>query len=508
MQDSLVQLTKGNGIMANIKRCKLFNDWTNTKSDSSSNISSSVSGPSQRKLVLNQLYCHAGTAKIPLLLEMLNKFIMDPSKGKVCIFAHHLAVIEALIQQSKLSEMDCACQYIRIDGSTSPKDRQIQVIRFQSDPNVRIAILGITSAGVALTLTAASTVWFAELYWTPAMLLQSEDRCHRIGQQATVRCVYFVARGSLDELLWKLIEKKYSELGEFVEGKGNENIVINHDFLDELDAMNTWFADDGECNKLPSHPDEECGSDTTIFLGIADDEDIGRFIEELGQEENGTGDNNDDISIIEGTVGLQSPSVSLKPNAAVSVNEDLDYPQKGVVPTKGVVDVIEISDDEGDISCDKDMKLNGNATSPNSHSQVSIQSLIDRHAEYSTDDFVKEICAILPQTPLHTLRLYRFFFPQNFTLTSGLQFFCGRFMNMRRYSNSLGESCRPGVGDVVVAIQGRILQPLSHQQHATRFISIAEATFKSQQYIEIIFGEDPLFQALADILNRKRIAAV
>jgi hypothetical protein len=90
---------------------------------------------------------------------------------------------------------------------------------------------------VAVTLTASSTVWFAELFWTPAIMIQAEDRCHRIGQQARVRCLYFIARGTLDEILWKLIEKKFRDLGEFVEGRENMDIALERELeVEEEDA--------------------------------------------------------------------------------------------------------------------------------------------------------------------------------------------------------------------------------------------------------------------------------
>ena len=77
--------------------------------------------------------------------------------------------------------------------------RQDYVKQFQNDPRVRVALLSTTAAGVAITLTASSCVWFAELYWTPGLLIQAEDRCHRIGQKEDVTVNYFVANDTLDD---------------------------------------------------------------------------------------------------------------------------------------------------------------------------------------------------------------------------------------------------------------------------------------------------------------------
>jgi SWI/SNF-related matrix-associated actin-dependent regulator 1 of chromatin subfamily A len=142
----------------------------------------SAAAPSQtevpsRKSVLMHMFKMTGQVKIPLIVEMLKKWIDDPAKGKLCLFAHHISVLNEIEKLTGLSNAaKSKSQYIRIDGSTGAKLRQEQINSFQKNPKVRVALLGITAAGVAVTLTASSTVWFAELFWTPALMIQAEDR--------------------------------------------------------------------------------------------------------------------------------------------------------------------------------------------------------------------------------------------------------------------------------------------------------------------------------------------
>jgi hypothetical protein len=75
-----------------------------------------------------------------------------------------------------------------------------------------VALLSVTAANTGLTLTAATTVIFSELYWNPGQLVQAEDRAHRIGQCDSVNVHYLLAKGTTDDTLWPLILKKLNTL--------------------------------------------------------------------------------------------------------------------------------------------------------------------------------------------------------------------------------------------------------------------------------------------------------
>ena len=61
---------------------------------------------------------------------------------------------------------------------------------------------------MGITLTAASTVVFGELYWTPGVMLQAEDRVHRQGQKNSVNVYYLCANKTLDTLMFDMLKFK------------------------------------------------------------------------------------------------------------------------------------------------------------------------------------------------------------------------------------------------------------------------------------------------------------
>jgi SWI/SNF-related matrix-associated actin-dependent regulator of chromatin subfamily A-like protein 1 len=120
---------------------------------------------------------------------------------KIVIFAHHHDVMDAL-----MAAFDKTAVCVR--GGVSQKDRQLAVDRFQNDPTIRVFVGGMYAAGIGLTLTASHTVIFAEIDWVPGIIIQSEDRCHRIGQLDNVTVYYIVLENSLDYRLAQTIINK------------------------------------------------------------------------------------------------------------------------------------------------------------------------------------------------------------------------------------------------------------------------------------------------------------
>jgi len=166
---------------------------------------------SDKTTTLMKLFSESGKEKLPAMLKYITRYMEKYPNNKILLFAHHLEVLDGVsnyCDENKLS-------YIRIDGSTSAEVRFGLCESFQNDINIRIGVLGITAAGIALTLTSANIVFFLELYWTPGALIQAEDRVHRIGQLQKVEIYYFFAEHTIDELLWPLIRKKMQLLGIF-----------------------------------------------------------------------------------------------------------------------------------------------------------------------------------------------------------------------------------------------------------------------------------------------------
>ncbi|KAM6132138.1 SWI/SNF-related matrix-associated actin-dependent regulator of chromatin subfamily A-like protein 1 isoform 2-T2 [Phoenicopterus ruber ruber] len=163
----------------------------------------------QEKEALLLFYSRTAEAKIHSVVEYILE-LLESGNNKFLVFAHHKIVLDAIVAELEKKRVE----YIRIDGSTPSAERQSLCQKFQFSEKQVVAVLSLTAANMGLTLSAADLVVFAELFWNPGILIQAEDRAHRIGQTSSVNVHYLVAKGTADDYLWPMIQEKIKVLGE------------------------------------------------------------------------------------------------------------------------------------------------------------------------------------------------------------------------------------------------------------------------------------------------------
>eukprot|EP00794_Sanderia_malayensis_P012105 gene12105-13356_t len=151
-----------------------------------------------------KLFTATGLAKAGAIQQYIES-LLDGMDNKFIVFCFHLAVIDVVAEVLAKRRV----KYVRIAGDVPPDMRAGYVREFQTNPACRVAVLSITASCVGLTLTAADHVVFAELHWTPGIMQQAEDRCHRIGQKNAVQIHYLVAKGTIDDVLWSMLSRKH-----------------------------------------------------------------------------------------------------------------------------------------------------------------------------------------------------------------------------------------------------------------------------------------------------------
>jgi SNF2 family DNA or RNA helicase len=92
-------------------------------------------------------------------------------------------------------------------GDTSDEERQNAVTLFQHG-DARFFVANPATAGYGLTLTAANTVIYYANDFNLETRIQSEDRCHRIGQKNPVTYIDLICEGTVDEKIVQALRDK------------------------------------------------------------------------------------------------------------------------------------------------------------------------------------------------------------------------------------------------------------------------------------------------------------
>lgn len=165
------------------------------------------------------------SAKLAELMEMLQELLLE--KRHILVFSQFtsmLGLIEAELNTRNIP-------YALLTGDTT--DRASAIRSFQ-EGHVSVFLISLKAGGVGLNLTAADTVIHYDPWWNPAVENQATDRAWRIGQDKPVFVYKLIARGTLEEKIQDLQQRK-AELASAMLSTGQaQNVQITPEDLQSI----------------------------------------------------------------------------------------------------------------------------------------------------------------------------------------------------------------------------------------------------------------------------------
>jgi SNF2 family DNA or RNA helicase len=162
--------------------------------------------------------------KTDILLEELQNII---GSHKALVFSQFTSMLDLLEKRMIATRIP----FCRLDGSTAMADRQELVNRFQEDDSKeKVFLISLKAGNAGLNLTAADYVFLFDPWWNTAVQQQAIDRTHRIGQTKNVFAYKMICKGTIEEKIIQLQQRKKKLSDELI---GEEDGFVKA--LDEAD---------------------------------------------------------------------------------------------------------------------------------------------------------------------------------------------------------------------------------------------------------------------------------
>lgn len=189
---------------------------------------------------LRQICCHpslfiddyeGGSSKLEQLLELVQEACA--SGKRILIFSQFTSMLQII---AKALEQQ-AIEHFYLDGSTPSKERLSLCHRFNEGER-SVFLISLKAGGTGLNLTGADTVILYDLWWNPAVEEQAAGRAHRMGQKQVVQVIRLVTKGTVEEKILALQERKRTLMNEVVsaESDGSDESI---DLIDSLDSRDS-----------------------------------------------------------------------------------------------------------------------------------------------------------------------------------------------------------------------------------------------------------------------------
>lgn len=165
-------------------------------------------------------------SKLDVLLEQVKLAVENGHK--VLIFANFLAAIEGISQRLIDDNIKCDC----MTGAT--QNRQKIVEGFCDDDEMKVLVMTLKTGGLGLNLTVADMVFIYDPWWNVAAENQAIDRTHRLGQENRVMAYKLITKGTIEEKILALQEKKKQLFNQLIESGAGTTKSLSAEDIDYI----------------------------------------------------------------------------------------------------------------------------------------------------------------------------------------------------------------------------------------------------------------------------------
>ena len=186
---------------------------------------------------LRQICCHPklfidnyahSSGKFETLFELFDDLISG--NHKTLVFSQFTTMLKLISGELKKKGIE----HFYLDGSMKARDR-LELVNSFNAGNTPIFLISLKAGGTGLNLTGSDTVIHVDPWWNPSVENQASDRSHRIGQKNSVQVIKLITKGTIEEKIMKLQNKKKKLIDNVLTSEGS---LINT--LSEEDIRNLF----------------------------------------------------------------------------------------------------------------------------------------------------------------------------------------------------------------------------------------------------------------------------
>ena len=168
-------------------------------------------------------------------IEQLENIVSEYTKNnhKVLIFSSFktaLNIVKEKLNNNKI-------RTYMIDGSVPAKTRIEMVDNFNKNDDIKVFLIMLKSGGTGLNLASADVVIHLDLWWNPQAENQATDRAHRIGQTNTVEVIHLITKGTIEEKILELQNKKRILSDKLIDGEIRDKNIISELTKEDIEKL-------------------------------------------------------------------------------------------------------------------------------------------------------------------------------------------------------------------------------------------------------------------------------